>query len=359
VTRIVIDPADLRRGARTLEDTAIAYRQSALRLRGLPLPEMPAGVSAAVTSAITRASVTLDMQVLPLALEADELRRRAFWTEISGEAGGWPDGPGFVWENKFWIKQGLALFAPTGVLPTVIATKNGYRIVNKGDYVTVRGRHPFGSDLWSRYVASGRVPGTRYRVDNPKVAKAFRLSPALRAKGFEMLPFDNRFLKAAGKGSGPLGLGLTFGEDIHDFTRGSQSSKGLASTDFAATVAVDAGLAGGTAVVATGAGVGAAAASGALAGSVVPGVGTVVGFVVAGGVAYALTTDSGRAVRGAMISGTKTAMDYAKKNPTVLAPIPGATGAVAIYNHRDDIIDAAGEGVSKLNDARKWVGGLF
>jgi hypothetical protein len=132
VTRVVIDPLELRGAARTLEDTAAAYRQSVLRLRALRIPELPAGTGAVVTAAIARASVSLDRQVLPLASEAADLRLRAFWAEAADAAGGWPSGLGLVRENGQWLRTAFSILGPGGVLPIMLATAHGYRLVVNG-----------------------------------------------------------------------------------------------------------------------------------------------------------------------------------------------------------------------------------
>jgi hypothetical protein len=371
VTRIVANPADLRHGARTFADGAVIMRLESLRLRSLPMPEMPAGVRAAVSASVDRSAATLDRQVIPMAAAAADLERRAVWTEIAGFAGFWPDGLGWLRDNGSWAARTLGFFGPGGVLPTLLATAYGYRFVPGGRYVTIRGSRFLGDGLLARYLRTGRLAGTRYLVDNPAVAKSLRLSPALAGRAAEMLPMDARFLRAAGKGSGPVALALTFGGDVYDFTLGPDKGKGLASSDFAATTITDASLLGGTAVVSTGAGVAATAATGAMFGSVVPGVGTVVGFAVAGGVAYFLTTSPGKAVRSAMISGTKSAIEFTGKHPMMLTPLlPGPAIGLEIYDHRDDIVDVAGDGLhyageglstagKGLADAGKAIGGLF
>jgi hypothetical protein len=371
VTRIVANSADLRHGARTFADGAVIMRLESLRLRSQPMPEMPAGVRAAVAASIDRSSTTLDRQVLPMAAAAADLERRAVWTDIAGLAGFWPDGLGWLRDNGSWAARTLGFFGPGGVLPTLLATAYGYRFIPSGDYVNVRGTRFAGEGLLARYLRSGRLAGTRYGIDNPAVAKAFRLGPALGSKFAEVLPMDARFIRAAGKGSGPIALALTFGGDVYDFTLGPEKGKGLASTDFAATTITDATILGGTAAVSTGAGVAAAAGTGAMFGSVVPGVGTVVGFAVAGGVAYFLTTSPGKAVRSAMISSTKSTIEFAGQHPMVLAPmLPGAAAALEIYDHGDDIVNVAGDGLhyageglstagKGLADAGKLVGGLF
>jgi len=371
VTRIVVNPSDLRRGARVIGEGGLRAHEVALRLRSRPLPQMPAGVGSAVSAAIARSSATVDGQVMPFLTTAADLERRAFWAEISGLAGEWPQGLGLLLSNRAWLRAGLSFFGPGGVFPTLIATANGYRIVPAGDYARVFGNRFPGDDAWSRYLRTGRLPGTRYLVDNPAVARTFRLGTGLAGRAAELFPLDSRFVRAAGKGSGPLALGLTIGGDVWDFTGGPHGSQGLGSTDFAATTITDVGILGGTAAISTGAGVGAVAVYGAAAGSVVPGVGTAVGFVVAGGVAYFLTTDTGKAVRSTMISGTKSAIQFTGKHPYVLAPLaPAGVAAYEVYDHRGDIVHVggqglhyAGEGLSDagkgLNDARKLVGGLF
>jgi hypothetical protein len=374
MTRIVIEPADLRRGASTLRDTALGYHGLAQRLGALPMPEMPPGVAVRVQADVIEAATTLGREMMPLFNEADELEYRALWTEISGAAGHWPEGIGWLRDNGSWIKGTLGFFGPGGVLPALVATAHGYRLVHRGRYVTVRGRPFHGDSLLARYVRTGRVDGTRYLATNPKVAKYLGVAPALAARFEEMLPVNSKFLKAAGKGSGPLAFGLTLGGDVYDYTAGPYAQKGLLSTDFAATATVDVGLVGGTAAVGTAAGVGmtgvlAGGVAGASVGSFAPVVGTVIGFGVGAAVAWGLSTEQGKGVRGKLIEGTKAGIEYGLRNPIVLGPVfapPVVAGKLA-YEYGDDAIRAVDDGLDKAGDvvgdaaggARKLAGKIF
>ena len=59
MTRVVIDPADLRRVATSLADAAADARLVGVQLAKAELPEMPAGVAALVSSGIAEASTIL------------------------------------------------------------------------------------------------------------------------------------------------------------------------------------------------------------------------------------------------------------------------------------------------------------
>jgi hypothetical protein len=378
VTRVVANPVDLRHGARTFAEGAVVLRLESLRLRSLPMPEMPAGVRAPVAASLARSSATLDRQSTPMVMAAADLERRAVWTDIAGAAGFWPQGLGFLRDNAGWGARALGFFGPGGVLPVLLATAHGYRLFPAGNYVTVRGSRFLGDGILARYLRSGRLAGTRYAIDNPAVAKSLRLGPAFANRAAELLPLDSRFLRAAGKGSGPIALGLTIGGDVYDFTLGAERGHGLGSTDFAATTITDVGILGGTAAVSTGTGIFVTGATGAAFGSFAPGIGTAVGFGVGVLIGVGLQTGPGKAVRGAMISGTKSTIEFTGKHPMVLAPaLPGAAAGLEIYNHRDDIVHVGGEGVhyageglhyageglskagSGLKDAGKAIGGLF
>jgi hypothetical protein len=374
MTRIVIEPSDLRRGASTLRDTALGYHGLAQRLGSLPMPEMPPGVAARVQADMLEAARTLSSEVVPLFNEADELLYRALWAEISGAAGHWPEPLGFLRDNGAWIKGGLGFFGPGGVLPALVATAYGYRLVPRGKYVTVRGQPFRGDSLLHRYLRTARPDGTRYLVTNPKVAKYLGLGPGLAAKAEEILPMNSKFLQAAGKGSGPLAFGLTLGGDVYDYTAGPYGHEGLVSTDFAATATVDVGLVGGTAAVGTAAAVGttslfAGGAAGASVGSIAPGIGTAVGFAVGIGIAWGMSTEQGKWVRGKLIEGTKSGIEYGLKNPILLGPTfgPPVAGARLAYEYGDDALRAVDYGLDKAGGvigdaaggAKKLAGKIF
>jgi hypothetical protein len=83
VTRIVVDPADLRRVSTTLGDAAADGSAVAGRIEGASLPEMPASVAGVVRSGIGDASALIDSQTSALQEGVKELRVRALWAEIS------------------------------------------------------------------------------------------------------------------------------------------------------------------------------------------------------------------------------------------------------------------------------------
>jgi hypothetical protein len=244
----------------------------------------------------------------------------------------------------------LSFFGPGGVLPVVLATAHGYRIVPRGNYATVKGNRFLGPGILAAYLRTGRVPGVRYRIDNPKVSKFLSTDAAARNAAREALDVRNPgFWRAARKGGGPLGLSLTLGSDVYDFTAGGHKSKGLASTDFAATAAVDTSLLAGSTVAGAAAATAttsllAGGATGAAAGSFAPGIGTAVGFGVGIGITFLMTTEPGRQVRGQMISGTKAALDWVKDHPAAAARVaanPAMAPAHVAWEFRDEIGDAA------------------
>ena len=276
-------------------------------------------------------------------------------------------------DGKFWFKIGLSVLGPGGVLPSALAGAGGYALTRSGKYVIVRGQHFGGPGVLDWYRRSGRkLAGTRYLYENPSVLKNFEPGAAARGALSDILnPRSSGFLKNIPKGGGAAAGALTFGGDIYDFGFGGNADKGLLSTDFAATATVDGGLLIGTTAASSAAATAlTAGAFGASAGSVVPVAGTAVGFAIGVGVGVFLQTDAGKAVRSTMISGTKTAMDFAVKHPSaVLAPTPLAPVAITI-EYRHEIVSAAGTGIhvagdvaddawDKTSGVRHAVGGFF
>ena len=83
MTRIAIDPTELRRGATRIRDASSELSLEARSLGSLAMPEMPAGVAAEVEAGV--AAVSSQLQGLGPILNEDavELERRALWTEIA------------------------------------------------------------------------------------------------------------------------------------------------------------------------------------------------------------------------------------------------------------------------------------
>ena len=82
--RIVINPAELRRGSKRLRDLSADLKLAAGRLTKAPTPVMAPEV-AGVPEAVHEVGSTLDALVEPLADSAVELDRRALWAEIADE----------------------------------------------------------------------------------------------------------------------------------------------------------------------------------------------------------------------------------------------------------------------------------
>jgi len=83
--RILIDPTALRRGATRLRDVTGALQSLAGRVACPALPEMPDGMAAAVLGELGGIGQALVAESDELAQSADELERRAFWTEIADQ----------------------------------------------------------------------------------------------------------------------------------------------------------------------------------------------------------------------------------------------------------------------------------
>jgi hypothetical protein len=82
--RIVINPADLRRASKRLQDLAGNLKLTASRLQHAPTP-VTAPQVAGVPEAVHEAGTALDSLVQPLTASATELDRRALWAEIADE----------------------------------------------------------------------------------------------------------------------------------------------------------------------------------------------------------------------------------------------------------------------------------
>jgi hypothetical protein len=88
--RILINPADLRRGSRRLRTLSAELKVAAGRLQNAPVPET-APPADGVPDAVHAVGARADTLVQPLAESATELDRRALWAEIADElAAGYP-----------------------------------------------------------------------------------------------------------------------------------------------------------------------------------------------------------------------------------------------------------------------------
>lgn len=88
--RILINPADLRRGAKRLRDVSADLETTAGRLRSAPTPET-APPADGVPQSVHELGSTMDALIQPLTQSAVELDRRALWAEIADElAAGYP-----------------------------------------------------------------------------------------------------------------------------------------------------------------------------------------------------------------------------------------------------------------------------
>jgi hypothetical protein len=107
MTRIAIDPTDLRRGATRIRDASTELSLEARSLGSLAMPEMPAGVAAEVEAGV--AAVSSQLQGLGPILNEDavELERRALWTEIADRLqAGYPLEGSQLREFLAWMKDG-------------------------------------------------------------------------------------------------------------------------------------------------------------------------------------------------------------------------------------------------------------
>jgi hypothetical protein len=82
--RVVINSADLRRGAKRLRDLSAHLKPSALQLQRAPTPVTAPSV-AGIPDAVHSLGSALDALVLPLTESAVELDRRALWADIADE----------------------------------------------------------------------------------------------------------------------------------------------------------------------------------------------------------------------------------------------------------------------------------
>ena len=315
----------------------------ALRSRADALQSDAAGAAAQSTAAEQQAQLAAIKAAA--AFEAIAMRAAALDPATARDLA--REGSGFLFSNQKWIRAGLAVLAPGGVLARGLASGVGHnRLLLDGRYVRVFGKRFAGDDLLSSFLRSGRVlsPG-RYLADNPAVARY--IEPLASGSVALRNVFDVSspgFLREIPKGGGALAGALTFGSDAYDFSPwGAHSNQGLLSTDFAATVTVDGGMLAGTTAVSAVGGTLATGAFGAEAGSVVPGVGTAIGFGIGLGIGALMTTSWGQKARSEMIAGTKAGYDFVKDHPSVLIPAPLAApvgAGLTIYDHRGDIVSA-------------------
>lgn len=237
-------------------------------------------------------------------------------TPHAGERPWWAPSPETVSQSRTIISK-VGNFLGS-VVPSVAAYVEGFRLKQSGDYIIATGARYFASkgeklSFWQRLVMWGRVPGTRYRADNPAVRKYFDPKVAIRNSLDESVNITSKsFWRAARKAGGPVGLALVIGGDLYDYSPwGSHAAEGIASTGFAAAAVVDTGLAVTSGAVSAAAGAWAAGAvAGMVAGSVVPVVGTVAGFLVGLGLTFFLASAPGRRFRNWLHGGVKGALDW-------------------------------------------------
>lgn len=77
MTRIVLDPKDLKRGADHIAEASVAYSKIASSLQQRELPEMPSTLAAAVASGLSNAAQRLDDLASRLEASALSLQERA------------------------------------------------------------------------------------------------------------------------------------------------------------------------------------------------------------------------------------------------------------------------------------------
>src|SRR5207253_5492246 len=88
--RILVNPADLRRGAQRLRELSGELKVATGRLQRAPVPET-APPADGVPDAVHALGARLDVLVQPLVDSAVELDRRAFWADIADQlAAGYP-----------------------------------------------------------------------------------------------------------------------------------------------------------------------------------------------------------------------------------------------------------------------------
>jgi gas vesicle protein len=259
---------------------------------------------------------------------------------------------GWEFHDKFLV-QGIA------------SAKNGFRIGVNGNYAHVYGKRFLtdGDSYFTKKYLEWRkdldLRGTRYGLNNPSVGKI------LNAKDYILDGIKSDFsLKGKDliKGGGILGLGMDTLANVAEYGWGAKKDKGIASTDFAASLTVD--VATGVAVTAISSGASwlAAAGTAAAVGSVVPGVGTAVGFVVGAGSALFLMSDTGKALTDGTKAFVKNGMDYAGEKLEQAGKAikdVGKQAGEAIKDAGNAIKDAGKEIGNTIKDVGKSAKNLF
>ncbi|WP_199613899.1 hypothetical protein [Paenibacillus alkalitolerans] len=196
-----------------------------------------------------------------------------------------------------WYKRAWDLYQDVGI--GLYSWYKGYKFKVNGNYVHVYGARS-ATGFWDKRYAAWRtregLTGTRYRLDNSKVAKYLDMKTGVVSKlssNYNIM--NSKAWKNSLKGGGILGAAATMGVSVYDYGWGKHKDNGLASTEFASDLIVETGVMVGTTAASTAIGMGAAAAAGAAFGSVVPGLGTAVGFVAGVGIGLALNTKAGKA----------------------------------------------------------------
>ena len=88
MTRIVVDPPEVRRAASRIRDAAGDFEVLRSRIRGHAMPELPPALAASVPAELSALASRVDMYAGLLPEDAKELEVRAFWAEIADELSG-------------------------------------------------------------------------------------------------------------------------------------------------------------------------------------------------------------------------------------------------------------------------------
>ncbi len=88
MTRIVVDPPEVRRAATRIRDAAGDFEVLRSRIRGHAMPELPPALAASVPAELSALAGRVDTYAGLLPEDAKELEVRAFWAEIADELSG-------------------------------------------------------------------------------------------------------------------------------------------------------------------------------------------------------------------------------------------------------------------------------
>ena len=88
MTRIVVDPPEVRRAATRIRDAAGDFEVLRSRIRGHAMPELPPALAASVPAELSALASRVDVYAGLLPEDAKELEVRAFWAEVADELSG-------------------------------------------------------------------------------------------------------------------------------------------------------------------------------------------------------------------------------------------------------------------------------